>query len=112
MRAFAVDSFGATGSVHEVPAGGRGGRRRQHREPARQAARGEGGCRHERTSAETARSLGAEETVDYNAGDAAEQIRARYPNGVDAPIDLHSDADEFAKYASLVREGGIAVSSR
>jgi len=63
-------------------------------------------------SAETARSLGAEETVDYNAGDAVEQIKARYPDGVDALIDLHSDADAFAKYASLVREGGIAVSSR
>ena len=63
-------------------------------------------------SAETARSLGAEETVDYNAGDAAEQIKALYPDGVDSLIDLHSDADAFARYASLVRGVHFASANR
>jgi NADPH:quinone reductase-like Zn-dependent oxidoreductase len=63
-------------------------------------------------SAAIARSLGAQETVDYSAGNAVEQIKAAYPDGVDALIDLHSDAEPFARYASLVREGGVAVTPR
>ncbi|MBV8149976.1 MAG: NADP-dependent oxidoreductase [Candidatus Eremiobacteraeota bacterium] len=36
---------------------------------------------------EYVRSLGADEYVDYTKGDAAAQIRARYPDGVDCAID-------------------------
>jgi NADPH:quinone reductase len=63
-------------------------------------------------SAEHAQSFGAAETVDYTSGDAVEEIRKRYPDGVDAVIDFHSDADEFARFGSLIRSGGIAVSTR
>jgi NADPH:quinone reductase-like Zn-dependent oxidoreductase len=50
--------------------------------------------------------LGAAETVDYSAGDVAGQIRARYPAGIDALIDL-VDRDEAASaMAALVRDGG------
>jgi NADPH:quinone reductase-like Zn-dependent oxidoreductase len=63
-------------------------------------------------SAPHARSFGAAETVDYSAGDPVEQIKERYPDGVDALIDFHSDADEFARFGSLVRSGGVAVSTR
>ena len=63
-------------------------------------------------SAEHARSFGAGETVDYSTGDAVNELKKRYPDGVDALIDLHSDADEFARYASLIRGGGVAVSTR
>jgi NADPH:quinone reductase len=63
-------------------------------------------------SADQAEAFGAAETVDYAAGDAAAQILVRYPDGVDALIDLHSDADEFARYATVVRRGGVAISVR
>jgi NADPH2:quinone reductase len=63
-------------------------------------------------SADQAQSFGAAETVDYAAGDPVDQIKDRYPEGVDALIDLHSDADEFARYASLVHPAGVAVSTR
>jgi NADPH2:quinone reductase len=63
-------------------------------------------------SAAQAQALGAAETVDYSAGDPVEQIKERYPDGVDAVIDFHSDADEFARFGSLVRSGGVAVSTR
>lgn len=61
-------------------------------------------------SAAHAKSLGASETVDYSTGDPVEQIKERYPDGVDAVI--HSEADEFARFGSLVRSGGVAVSTR
>ena len=32
-------------------------------------------------------SLGADEVIDYHAGDPAVQVRERYPNGVDAALD-------------------------
>jgi NADPH:quinone reductase-like Zn-dependent oxidoreductase len=63
-------------------------------------------------SAAQAKSLGAAETVDYTAGDPVELIKERYPEGVDAVIDFHSDADEFARFGSLIRPGGVAVSTR
>jgi NADPH2:quinone reductase len=63
-------------------------------------------------SADHARSFGADETVDYAASDAMGELKRRYPDGVDALIDLHSDAEAFERYASLVRAGGVAVSTR
>jgi len=38
-------------------------------------------------NAEFVRSLGADEVVDYHAGDPAVLVRERYPNGVDAALD-------------------------
>ena len=63
-------------------------------------------------SAAQAQQLGAAETVDYTAGDAVAILRERYPDGVDALVDVHSDAEAFARYAGLVRPGGVAVSTR
>jgi len=59
-----------------------------------------------------AREYGASETVDYTGGDVVDQVRARFADGVDALIDMHSDAPEFGQLGTLVRPGGIAVSTR
>ncbi|HXJ62215.1 MAG TPA: NADP-dependent oxidoreductase [Actinomycetota bacterium] len=56
------------------------------------------------------RGLGASVTVDY-ADDVAVQVRDRWPEGVDAVIDLvNRDHAAFADMAGLVRAGGVAVS--
>lgn len=52
------------------------------------------------------RGLGASEAVDYSAGDVAEQIRARYPDGIDALIDLVNRDEAASALAALVRDGG------
>jgi NADPH:quinone reductase-like Zn-dependent oxidoreductase len=52
------------------------------------------------------RSLGASETVDYIAGDVAEQIRERYPAGIDALIDTVNRDEAASAMAALVRDGG------
>jgi NADPH:quinone reductase-like Zn-dependent oxidoreductase len=59
-----------------------------------------------------AREYGAAEPVDYTTGDVVEQLRKRYPNGVDALIDVFSDAEGLARLGAIVRAGGVAVSSR
>ncbi|HEY8637068.1 MAG TPA: NADP-dependent oxidoreductase [Candidatus Limnocylindrales bacterium] len=52
------------------------------------------------------RSLGASDTVDYAAGNVAEQIRARYPAGVDALIDTVNRDEAAAELVATVRDGG------
>lgn len=52
------------------------------------------------------RGLGASETVDYSAGDVAEQIRARHPEGIDALIDLVNRDEAASAMSALVRDGG------
>jgi NADPH:quinone reductase-like Zn-dependent oxidoreductase len=52
------------------------------------------------------RSLGATDTVDYSAGDVAEAVRARFPDGVTALVDMVNRGDDFAPMAALVRDGG------
>jgi NADPH:quinone reductase-like Zn-dependent oxidoreductase len=56
------------------------------------------------------RQLGAAQTVDYTSGDVAGQVRAAFPGGVDAVLDLTRDPDRFTELAGLVRDGGAAVS--
>src|SRR3954471_17793364 len=56
--------------------------------------------------AELARALGASETIDYATTDAAATVRERYPDGIDAVIDLVDRADTFRRVADLVRDGG------
>ncbi|MFL5674944.1 MAG: NADP-dependent oxidoreductase [Chloroflexota bacterium] len=56
--------------------------------------------------AELARALGASETIDYATTDAAATVRERYPDGIDAVIDLVDRADTFGRVADLVRDGG------
>lgn len=62
----------------------------------------------------TAQALeyGASKTIDYAAGDVATQLRAAYPDGIDALIDLHSDGDAVAELGTAVRAGGVVVSPR
>ena len=52
------------------------------------------------------RELGAAETIDFTPGDVAGAVRERYPDGVDALIDLVTPADRFDEVATLVKDGG------
>jgi NADPH:quinone reductase len=63
-------------------------------------------------AAERVRSYGADETVDHTKVSLVEAVRAAHPDGVDALLDLISDADAFAANASLVRPGGTAVTTQ
>jgi len=56
-------------------------------------------------------ALGAAETYDASDGPVADRIRSDYPEGVDALVDLVSDADGFSAYARLVRDGGVALTT-
>src|SRR6266511_1343280 len=61
-------------------------------------------------NADYARSLGADDTVDYTKGDLADLVPARYPDGVDAVVDHTGDADLVAKLVDLLRPDGAVVS--
>jgi NADPH:quinone reductase-like Zn-dependent oxidoreductase len=52
------------------------------------------------------RGLGATDTMDYSAGDVAAAVRAKYPDGVTALIDVVNRGDAFAPMAALVRDAG------
>ena len=52
------------------------------------------------------RALGASDTVDYSTGDLQGAVRAKYPEGVTALIDMVNRDDAFATMAALVRDGG------
>jgi NADPH:quinone reductase-like Zn-dependent oxidoreductase len=57
------------------------------------------------------RGLGAAEVLDRN-GDIAAAVRERYPDGVDALLDLvSSDPEALNAYAAVVRDGGRIASS-
>jgi NADPH:quinone reductase-like Zn-dependent oxidoreductase len=58
------------------------------------------------------RSYGAVETIDYLKANLASAVRRAHPNGVDVLVDLASDAVAFRARASLVRQGGTAVTTR
>ncbi len=57
------------------------------------------------------RELGAAETIDHRKGGLVEEVRAAYPNGIDAVIDLVSDREALSRIAGLLREGGRLASS-
>ncbi|HVH54113.1 MAG TPA: NADP-dependent oxidoreductase [Actinomycetota bacterium] len=61
-------------------------------------------------NADYARRLGAADVVDYTAGDVAEAVRSRYPDGIDAIADMHGDRDGLARLAEQVRSGGHVAS--
>jgi NADPH:quinone reductase len=58
--------------------------------------------------------LGAAVTIDADAADVADQVRRReFPQGVDVLVDLVSQGPEaFEANKQLVRDGGVAVSTR
>lgn len=60
--------------------------------------------------ADQVRGLGATDVIDYTAGDVAEAVRVRYPGGVDAIIDIHSQKDELTRIAQSVKAGGRVAS--
>ena len=62
--------------------------------------------------AERMRAYGAIETIDHTEGPLVDAVRRAHPDGVDALIDLVSDATDFAALASLVRRGGSAVTTQ
>jgi NADPH:quinone reductase-like Zn-dependent oxidoreductase len=60
---------------------------------------------------EYARSLGAEVVIDYTTTDPADAIRERYPDGIDAVIDLAGVPELTSAVSELVRPGGHVVST-
>jgi NADPH:quinone reductase-like Zn-dependent oxidoreductase len=65
-------------------------------------------CRGE--NADYARRLGAADVLDYTAADVAEELRRRYPDGIDAVAHMFGDADGLATIAELVPSGGHVAS--
>ena len=58
--------------------------------------------------AERMRAYGAIETIDHTAVPLPDGVRQAHPDGIDALIDVVSDATGFAALASLVRPGGTS----
>jgi NADPH:quinone reductase-like Zn-dependent oxidoreductase len=57
------------------------------------------------------RALGAADTIDYAQHDLVAVVRERYPDGVDALIDLVHQADDLEPLTKLVRNGGRIASA-
>lgn len=57
------------------------------------------------------KKLGAKVTFDYTQGDLVEQVKRAYPDGVDALIDLVSDAAAFDHLSGVVKPGGVALTT-
>ena len=64
------------------------------------------------SNAEYARELGAAETIDYAAGDVAQQFLAAHPEGVDAVYDTYSDTAGLVALAPAVKGGGPLISPK
>lgn len=52
------------------------------------------------------RALGADDAVDYAAGDVVKQVRERYPDGVDAVVDVINSGDALLGTAGALKAGG------
>lgn len=63
------------------------------------------------SAAEGIKALGAKEVIDHTKGNVAEQLKEKYPQGIDALIDLVSDKDTFALLATNVKSGGFALTT-
>jgi NADPH2:quinone reductase len=63
-------------------------------------------------AAERMRGYGAGETVDHTAEPLPDAVRREHPDGIDALIDVASDAEGFSRLASLVRRGGSVVTTK
>ena len=61
---------------------------------------------------ERMRGYGAIETIDDTQVALTDAVRRGHPDGIDALLDLVSDAGGFAELASLVRSGGTAVTTQ
>ena len=58
-----------------------------------------------------ARDLGADETVAYDAENVLETIEAAHPGGIDAVLDLVSDAEQLKKSIAILKPGAKIVST-
>ena len=56
------------------------------------------------------RELGASQTIDYSAGSVAEAVRAAYPDGITALIDVVDQKDALTELGSVVHSGGRVAS--
>src|SRR5690348_9368781 len=61
---------------------------------------------------ERRRAYGATETIDHRKVPLVDAVRQAHPDGIDALLDLASDAAGFAALASLVRSAGTAVTTQ
>ena len=57
------------------------------------------------------RELGAADVLDYTQGDLAVAMRALYPDGIDAVIDVVSDAAAIERISHVLRPGGRLISA-
>jgi NADPH2:quinone reductase len=62
-------------------------------------------------NADYARRLGAADVIDYTSGDLVDEVRSRYPEGIEAIADMHGDRDSVARLAEQVRSGGHVASA-
>ena len=62
--------------------------------------------------AERMRAYGAAETVDHTEVPLLDAVQQAHPGGIDALIDVVSDAPSFAALASMVKPGGRAVTTQ
>jgi NADPH:quinone reductase len=63
-------------------------------------------------AAERIRGYGAGEIVDHTTVSLVDAVRQAHPDGIDALMDLVSDADAFVALASLVRPRGTAITTQ
>ncbi|NLR58067.1 NADP-dependent oxidoreductase [Chitinophaga polysaccharea] len=62
-------------------------------------------------AAERMKKLGATVTINYKTAPLAQQVKAKYPGGVDGLIDVASDGAGFTANLDLVRPGGGALTT-
>ena len=62
--------------------------------------------------AERMRAYGATETIDHRKVPLPDAVRQAHPDGIDALLDLVSDATGFAALGPLVKRGGTAVTTQ
>jgi NADPH2:quinone reductase len=62
-------------------------------------------------NADYARTLGAAEVIDHTAGDVIQQVRAKFPGGVDAIADFSGNGELIESLSGLVKRGGRITSS-
>jgi NADPH2:quinone reductase len=62
-------------------------------------------------AADRMRGYGVAEIIDHGTVSVPDAVRAKHPDGIDVLIDLASERDSFAELASLVRPGGVALTT-
>jgi NADPH2:quinone reductase len=56
-------------------------------------------------------ALGATEAIDHTREDLVDAVRAAHPDGIEAIIDVVSDAEVLGRIAGLLKKGGWLASS-